>query len=108
MELTVEVVATGDDGPPAGSPVIVQIRDAGYADAAAETVAEKRVKSKAAKDGGPIARAKVKLDGESKHAIVWVHVDVDKSGDVSTGDYITMQSYPVRGDSIRVEVKPVR
>jgi hypothetical protein len=39
---------------------------------------------------------------------VWVHVDVDESGDVSKGDYITMQSYPVRGGgSMRVEVQRV-
>ena len=107
MEITVEVVAAGEC-PPAGSPVIVQIRDAAYADAAATTVAQKKVKSRDAKEGEPIAHARVNLKKEGSHLIIWVHVDVDKSGDVSTGDYITMQSYPIRGvDSIRVEVRRV-
>jgi len=26
---------------------------------------------------------------------IWAHVDVDRDGRVSTGDFITVQSYPV-------------
>ena len=107
MELTIEIVAAGEC-PPEGSPVIVQVRDAGYADAAATTLAEKTVRSREAKSGEPIANARVRVETEGSHPIVWVHVDVDNSGDVSNGDYITMQSYPVDdADSIRVEVRRV-
>ena len=107
MEITVEVVAAGEC-PPEGSPVIVQVRDAGYADAVATTLGETTVRSRAAKSGQPIAHVRIRLETQGSHPIVWVHVDVDNSGDVSTGDYVTMQSYPVRGgDSIRVEVRRV-
>ncbi|MEK6373087.1 MAG: hypothetical protein AABO58_10360 [Acidobacteriota bacterium] len=108
MQLTVEVVATGD-GPAAGSPVIVQIRDAALQDAAATTVAEARTRSRAARQGEPLARVELSYTQAGEHPFVWVHVDVDNSGDVSAGDYLTMQSYPVRGETtMRVEVRLVQ
>lgn len=108
MELTVEVVAASEPGPSAGLPVIVQIRDAGLQDVAATTLAEARVTSQQARAGEPFARAHMSFDDSVRSAVVWVHVDADDSGDISRGDYITMQSYPVReGGSMRVEVKRV-
>lgn len=108
MELTIEVVAASEPGPPAGAPVIVQIRDAAMQDEAAPMVAETRVTSRKSAPGEPLARARVKFEKRGGHPIVWVHVDVDKSGEVSKGDYITMQSYPVReGGAMRVEVRRV-
>ena len=107
MELTFEIVAAGESGPPAGAPVIVQIRDTGYQDVSSETIAETRVTSRACAPGEALARATLSVEpGGSLN--VWVHVDVDRSGDVSKGDYITMQAYPVRdGGSMRVEVRRV-
>lgn len=107
MKLTIEVVAAGDRLS-AGSPVVVQIRDAGLQDAGAVTVAEARTRSRECPAGEPFASATIDVKEKSSHLIVWVHVDVDDSGDVSAGDYITMQSYPVRGESsLRVEVRRV-
>ena len=108
MELTVEIVAAGLSGPPAGAPVIVQIRDAGLQDEASTTVAEVRVTSNECTAGEPFARAQLRMESGSGYPIVWVHVDVDESGDVTKGDFITMQSYPVReGGTMRVEVRQV-
>lgn len=107
MKLTVEVVARGD-GPPADAPVRVEIREAGLQDAGAVTVAGVSTHTRSCDAGEPCASAAVEVPGESAHAIVWVHVDVDESGDVTVGDYITMQSYPVRGETaMRVEVRRV-
>src|SRR5215212_4418238 len=105
MELTIEIVAAGQSGPPAGATVIVQIRDTSYQDVASKTIAETRVISRACAPGEALARASLSVEpGGSPN--VWVHVDVDESGDVSEGDYITMQSYPVRGGgTMRVEVR---
>ena len=104
MDLTIEIVVAGDDAPPAGSPVIVQIRDATYQDESSVTVAEQRVTTR---EGEVIARARISCE-PSGYAIVWAHVDADSSGDVSPGDYITMQSYPVvQGGTMRVEVRRV-
>jgi hypothetical protein len=104
MELTVEIVAAGVDQPRAGAPVIVEIRDAAYQDASSTTVAGTRTTSTG---GDVVARATLSCEAR-RGAIVWVHVDVDGDGRVSTGDYITMQSYPVReGGAMRVEVRRV-
>jgi hypothetical protein len=106
MRLTVEIVSATPPGPPDGVPVIVQLRDAALADASSVTLAEARVTTRA--EGDVLARAQLVFDGETRHLIVWVHVDCDGSGDVSVGDYITMQSYSVRGGGVmRVDVKRV-
>src|SRR5215210_3083317 len=97
MDITIEVFAT--DVPPAGSPVSVQVRDAGLQDAPSTTVAEARTRSRECAPGEPFARVELSLEQTGGHPIVWVHVDVDNSGDVSVGDYLTMQSYPARGGS---------
>jgi len=108
MELTIEIVAAGESGPPAGAPVIVQLRDAGLQDASSTTVAESRTESRACEAGEALARAQLEVDDAGGHPIVWVHVDVDGDGSVSKGDFITMQSYPVRGGGVmRVEVRRV-
>jgi hypothetical protein len=107
MELTIEIVARGE-APPAGSAVRVEIRDAGLQDAGAATVAEAGTRTRHCEEGEPFAAATVELPANrGSNAIVWVHVDVDGSGDVTVGDYITMQSYPARGDRMRVEVRRV-
>lgn len=108
MEISVEIICAGSFGPPAGAPVIVQVRDAGLQDEAATTIAEKRATSRASGPGEPFARVQMSVETSGGYPIVWVHVDVDESGDVSQGDFITMQSYPVReGGTMRVEVRQV-
>jgi hypothetical protein len=37
----------------------------------------------------------VDLGGEGRQVNVRVHIDVDGDGQISPGDYISMQSYPV-------------
>ena len=100
MQVTVEIVAA-EPGPPAGAAVIVQVRDAAVADEASQLLGETR-----ATWSGAVARMQVDCD-MSGSPIVFVHVDVDGDGEISTGDYITMQSYPVHGGAVRVEVKKV-
>jgi len=108
MELTIEIVAAGESGPPAGAPVIVQVRDAGLQDESSTTAAETRTEARACEAGEPFARAQVEVENAGGYPIVWVHVDVDGDGSVSKGDFITMQSYPVRGGGVmRVEVRRV-
>lgn len=109
MELTIEIIAAGESGPPAGAPVIVQLRGAGLQDESSATVAESRTKSRACEAGEALARTQLEIgDHSGGYPIVWVHVDVDGDGSVSKGDFITMQSYPVRGGGVmRVEVRRV-
>ncbi|HYH09563.1 MAG TPA: hypothetical protein VEK11_21120 [Thermoanaerobaculia bacterium] len=100
MQLTVEIAAAG--APPEGAAVVVQVRDAAVADEASVLLGEAR-----ATWSGVVAR--VQVDAELTGApIVFVHVDCDGDGEISKGDYITMQSYPVgTAGAVRVEVKKV-
>lgn len=107
MKLTVEILAAQPPGPPDGAAVIVQVRDVSYEDEGATTLIEKRTTAKSREAGQPFARVSLSVDQPGGGAIVWVHVDVDGDGEVSKGDYITMQSYPVRGGAMRVEVRRV-
>ena len=101
MHVRVEVRAAGGDQPPAGSPVLVQVRDTALQDAESTLLAETRGTSEA----GPVI-AIAELD-VPQPGTVYVHVDVDGDGKVSEGDFITMQSYPCRGGAMTVEVRKV-
>ena len=104
MPLTVEIMTTGNP-PPEGSPVIVQLRDTTVQDAAATIVSEMR--TNVAGGGGSLAT--VTFDAARPGLTVWVHVDVDRDGRVSKGDYITKQSFAARaeGGPLRVNVSAV-
>jgi uncharacterized lipoprotein YbaY len=92
----------------------VRLQDVSRADAAATTVAEVQLDDVAV----PADKALVvpftldvddaQLDPRASY-IVAVHIDLTGSGDVTSGDYITMQSVPapLGADPARVEV-PVR
>lgn len=108
MQLTIEIVTAAEPGPPAGAPVLVQVRDAGLADTESVILSEARARSRGARAGDAIARVQIEARADAAHAIVFVHVDVDGDGAISKGDFITMQSYPVRdGGTMRVEVRRV-
>jgi uncharacterized lipoprotein YbaY len=109
MKVAVEVRAQGGARPPAGAPVIVQVRDTSLADAPAVVLGT----SVAAIAGGSdpcLARLVVDVDRLGPSLTVWAHVDVDRDGRVSRGDYVSVQSFPVpAGPQPRAEilVKPV-
>lgn len=93
MVVVVEIVTEGHERPAKGAPVRVEIRDVGLADAAAVTVGKAR--GVVAQHPEQLASVKVRVPALPRHTTVWVHVDVDRDGRVSTGDFITMQSFPV-------------
>ena len=104
MVLVVHVGLDGPDRPPAGAPVLVQVQDVTMADARAVTVAE-ATGSIRGEEGGRLATVELALEQAPAGAIVRVHVDVDGSGRVSRGDFITMESYPVpRAERATLEV----
>ncbi len=80
--------------------VIVRLEDVSVADAVAHIVAATTIHgvSKPQGEGTPIPfalRAPVPLDRRRQYSIR-VHVDVDRSGRVEAGDFVSTQSYPVR------------
>lgn len=105
MNLTIEIVCSESERPPSGAPVIVQVRDTSYQDAAAKIVAEAR----ASVHGKGETLATVTIDAPAENLTVWAHVDVDRDGEVSKGDYITKQSVPVPagGGPLRASVSRV-
>jgi uncharacterized lipoprotein YbaY len=90
--IVVELRAEGQERPPAGSPVRVELRDTSYADAPAVTLASGTAQ---VTDGDPFARVELEVDRVPDGTTVWAHVDVDGDGRVSSGDFITMASWPV-------------
>jgi uncharacterized lipoprotein YbaY len=108
MVVVVEVVAEGSDRPASGVPVNVEIRDVGLADAAAVTLA--RTTGTVRQHQSLLATVKVNVPALPRHAAVWVHVDVDGDGRVSSGDFITTQRFPVPAGAaphVRVSVRRV-
>ena len=80
---------------PGGSPLLVQLRDTSLADAPAVTL--KQVRATVGSPGSKPVRVTMDLESIPDGATVWAHLDVDRDGRVSKGDYITMQSYPAAG-----------
>jgi hypothetical protein len=109
MILTVAIHSEGPTKPPAGSPVRVQVRDTGLADAPAVVVAEASGVVRTGQ-GDCLDTVDLTLGDVPRHATVWAHVDVDRDGRVSKGDYISTMSYPVPSGlevRMRVAVRPV-
>jgi hypothetical protein len=107
--VTVEVVVEGPARPPAGVPVIVQVRDTAEQDAPAKVLGEAR-DTISGRQGAGLATVQVVIGTRGAEPTVWAHVDVDGNGRVSRGDYVTVQSYPVPAGSkprVRVAVKRV-
>ena len=104
MLVIVDISAERDERPAIGAPIHVEVRDTSLADAPATTVS--------ATDG--VVRGQlgswldtVELDVPRLpvHGTVWAHVDADRDGRVSRGDFITTAAYPVSpGEETRVAV----
>ena len=105
----VEVFAEGSVRPAAGTPVVVQVRDTSLQDARATILGEARGVVSGG-TGARLAAVEVKARETGGEPTVWAHVDADRDGRVSRGDYVTVQSYPVSPGpkpKLRVVVKRV-
>lgn len=107
--MTLKITIVADAPLPPGSSVTVEVRDTSLADAPA--IVLRRVTVDVPKAGRtmkvtvPITLATVP-DGTT----VWAHVDADRDGRVSKGDYVSVESYPVTLASVQsltVRVKKV-
>ena len=104
MVVTVEVVATEKDRPPAGAPVIVRVRDTALQDAPAIVLGEAQG-IVSGNQGVSLVTVEVPVNGTGEEPTVWAHVDVDRDGRVSQHDFVTKQSYPLPpGPEPRLEV----
>lgn len=102
MKVLVEIYAEGTARPPAGAPVLVQVRDTSLQDAPAIVLGDARG---AVTGDAPLASAEVRWRDPATSPTVWAHVDVDGDGRVSRGDFVTVRSHAVPpGDGARVRV----
>ena len=93
-----------------GATVYVRLEDVSRADAPARIVAE-QILHDIAHTAGTATQLQFALEGavpdERARYAVRVHVDVDGDGQVSRGDFLSMESYPVLtyGDPNNVTVR---
>lgn len=109
MIVTVAIHGDAHVRPALGSPIHVQVRDTGLADAPAIVVGEASGTVQRS-SGDLLETLRVTVPELPRHATIWVHVDVDRNGKVSSGDYLTVVSYPVpntQNPTVHVAVKRV-
>jgi hypothetical protein len=105
MLVIVEVSVDGHERPSAGSPIHVEVRDTSLADASSRTISAAADVVRG-QSGSWLHTLELDVPRLPARATVWAHVDVDRDGRVSRGDFITMTSYPVTpGDEVKVAVK---
>lgn len=98
-----------------GATIIVRIEDARRADASSVVIAEQRIvnvsRSPGDRDPAPFS---IEYQGtvDPANYSLRAHVDVDATGEVSPGDYVSTQNYSLAGivppARLAVEVNPVR
>ena len=94
--------------------VHVRVQETGRSDAPAVTVAEavfRNVKLVPGTQSMPFTVRDIPRNARARYS-VRVHVDVDGSGGVSRGDYVSTQSHPVETSGepavVKIAVQPVR
>jgi hypothetical protein len=104
MLVIVDVSVERNERPPVGAPIHVEVRDTSLADAAAKVIAKADDVVRGG-SGSWLDTVEVSVPRLPRGSTVWAHVDVDRDGRVSRGDYITMASFPVpAGNESRVAV----
>jgi len=93
--VTGEIVFTGEA--PAKVPAVyVRVEDVSYSDAPAQTIAEEVLRDVWISEKGSLSFSlSVGVSRPSADYSVRVHIDVDDDGQVSPGDFVSVQSHPV-------------
>jgi uncharacterized lipoprotein YbaY len=94
MTLQFAIVSATGEPLPAGSRLRLELRDTSFADAPAVVV--KKIETTVPKTKGTTS-VSVSMDVATipDGSTVWAHIDVDRDGRVSSGDLISVESYPV-------------
>ena len=104
MTLQLTIVSAGGEPLPPGSPLRVELRDTSFADAPAVVV--KKVETTVPKTGRTASLAvAMGVTAVPEGSTVWAHVDVDRDGRVSKGDWISVESYPVTSTTAKLTIK---
>lgn len=109
MKLQLKITSFDGEPLPAGSRVNVEVRDTSLADA--PSVSLKRANANVPRAGRTTAiPLSMEIAAVPRGTTVWAHVDVDRDGRVSKGDYVSVESYPVDNtpmQSLAIRVKKV-
>ena len=94
MTLQLTIVSGRGEPLPPGSQLKVELRDTSFADAPA--VVGKKLDTTVPKTRATTS-VSMKMDVTTvpDGATIWAHIDVDRDGRVSSGDLISVESYPV-------------
>jgi hypothetical protein len=82
----------------AGAVAAIRVEHIPYADARADIVAETVIREVSHKYGADTQipfEIVVPIDAPASDLNLRAHVDVDKDGEVSVGDFVTTQAYPI-------------
>lgn len=99
--------------PFSGATVVVRVEDIRRADALAAVIAEQRI-SGVSRAPGNVENIPFSIECPAEcdlaRCSIRVHVDLGGTGEVSRGDYVSTQSYPLAGGPSRLNVivKPVK
>ncbi|WP_109473260.1 hypothetical protein [Ornithinimicrobium cavernae] len=113
MDVHVLVTTAGPEQPPAGLPVVVEVRDTSQLDVASTTVSSATtVTGTAEVAAGQPRVADVRLNvpddvPDASSLTVWARVTSEEHEHVAAGDWITVQAYPVQSGNVTVEVVQV-
>jgi hypothetical protein len=81
-----------------GATAYIRLEDTSQVDTASGIIAEKVIHNVSHEKGGndklPIS-LQGQISNERANYIISVHIDVDGDGQISYGDYINMESYPI-------------
>lgn len=109
MKLQLTIVCVSGEPLPPGSSLKVEIRDTSLADAPA--IVLQRISVAVPKAGRTMAvPVPIELTTVPDGTTVWAHVDADRDGRVSKGDFVSVESYPVtraRLQKLTIRVKKV-
>jgi hypothetical protein len=92
-QLTLRIEIPGNAAVVQGQPLLVELRDTSLQDAPAVVLGQTRFD--VPHDWRNGVQVTLAVDDVPDGTTVWAHLDADRDGRVSLGDFITMQSYPI-------------
>ena len=113
MQIEGEIIFSEESASFNNATVIIKVEDVRYADASATVSAEQRL-TNISRLAGSTKTLPFNLEFTAPSALtnysLRVHVDLDQDGQVSCGDFVTTQSYPLNKllSFARIIVHPVK
>jgi hypothetical protein len=109
MPIEVNITSSSGEAFPPGSPLNVEIRDTSMQDVAAIVLKQVRARVPTANHTTAV-QVTLEVDTVPEGTTVWAHIDVDRDGRVSKGDFVTVESYPIISaltQSLSIRVKRI-